>query len=74
MKKIRLLLLAAVIVAAGSEFTTKNDGFRYFRNGEEIFDTSSCFAGGNYCYDVYDETGTIFITTVRGNWNGLETK
>jgi hypothetical protein len=74
MKKIRLLLLAAVIVAAGSAFTTKNDGFRYFRYGVEIFDTSSCLVGDNYCYDVYDETGTIFITEVVGNWNGLASK
>jgi hypothetical protein len=70
MKKIRLLLLAAVIVAAGSAFTTKNDGYRYFRGSEEIFDTSLCGEGNQYCYDVYDETGTIKLFEQDGNWAG----
>jgi hypothetical protein len=71
MKKIRLLLLAAVIVAAGSAFTTKNDGFRYFRNGVEIFDTSFCLsAETEVCYGVYDETGTIKYFDQQGTWTG----
>jgi hypothetical protein len=74
MKKIRLLLLAAVIVAAGSAFTTKQDGFRYFRNGNEIFDTSPCLTGETYCYDIYDESGTVKIDEQIGTWTELLSK
>jgi hypothetical protein len=69
MKKIRLLLLAAVIVAAGSAFTTKHDDLRYFRDGKEIFDTSPCITPVvEHCYDVYDETGTIKLFEQDGTW------
>jgi hypothetical protein len=69
MKKIRLLLLAAVIVAAGSAFITKQDEFRYFRNGVEIFDVSPCIPGNEVCYSIYDKTATEKLADVLGTWD-----
>lgn len=70
MKNFKFLLVAAVVFAVGSAFTTttKTADLRYIRNGQEV-DPGFCLpSGNNPCYDVY--IGDEFQYTQQGTWTG----
>ena len=69
MKNFKFLLVAAVVFAVGSAFTTtkKTSDLRYIRNGAEV-NPALCSDGSADCYEVYD--GEQYLFTQKGTWNG----
>lgn len=72
MKKVKWYFIAVALVAISSAFATRisSDDVRYFRNGDEIFDTSPCLEAPieDVCYEIRDTDGETVLQTVHGLW------